>query len=71
MSKPELLLMDEPSLGLAPKLVEKIFETILEINKSGVTIFLVEQNHSTRIRGTQRRNELCCVRPIRSKHRRE
>ena len=36
--------MDEPSLGLAPKLVEKIFETILEINKSGVTIFLVEQN---------------------------
>ena len=44
MSKPELLLLDEPSLGLAPKLVEKIFETILEINKSGVTIFLVEQN---------------------------
>ena len=44
MSRPELLLLDEPSLGLAPKLVEKIFETILEINKSGVTIFLVEQN---------------------------
>ena len=44
MSKPELLLLDEPSLGLAPKLVEKIFETILEINKRGVTIFLVEQN---------------------------
>ena len=44
MSKPELLLLDEPSLGLAPKLVEKIFETIIEINKSGVTIFLVEQN---------------------------
>jgi len=44
MSKPELLLLDEPSLGLAPKLVEKIFETILKINKSGVTIFLVEQN---------------------------
>jgi branched-chain amino acid transport system ATP-binding protein len=44
MSRPELLLLDEPSLGLAPKLVEKIFETILEINKTGVTIFLVEQN---------------------------
>ncbi|UCG14404.1 MAG: ABC transporter ATP-binding protein [Deltaproteobacteria bacterium] len=44
MSRPELLLLDEPSLGLAPKLVEKIFETILEISKSGVTIFLVEQN---------------------------
>ena len=44
MSTPELLLLDEPSLGLAPKLVEKIFETILEINKRGVTIFLVEQN---------------------------
>jgi branched-chain amino acid transport system ATP-binding protein len=44
MSRPQLLLLDEPSLGLAPKLVERIFETILEINKSGVTIFLVEQN---------------------------
>jgi branched-chain amino acid transport system ATP-binding protein len=44
MSRPELLLLDEPSLGLAPKLVERIFETILEINKQGVTIFLVEQN---------------------------
>ncbi len=44
MSRPELLLLDEPSLGLAPKLIERIFETILEINKKGVTIFLVEQN---------------------------
>jgi branched-chain amino acid transport system ATP-binding protein len=44
MSRPQLLLLDEPSLGLAPKLVEKIFETILEINKTGVSIFLVEQN---------------------------
>ena len=44
MSRPKLLLLDEPSLGLAPKLVERIFETILEINKMGVTIFLVEQN---------------------------
>jgi branched-chain amino acid transport system ATP-binding protein len=44
MSRPKLLLLDEPSLGLAPKMVEKIFETIIEINNSGVTIFLVEQN---------------------------
>jgi branched-chain amino acid transport system ATP-binding protein len=44
MSRPQLLLLDEPSLGLAPKLVERIFETVLEINNSGVTIFLVEQN---------------------------
>ena len=44
MSRPELLLLDEPSLGLAPNLVELIFETIIEINKTGTTIFLVEQN---------------------------
>lgn len=44
MSRPVLLLLDEPSLGLAPKIVERIFDTILEISKSGTTIFLVEQN---------------------------
>ena len=44
MSRPQLLLLDEPSLGLAPKLVETIFETIGRINKEGTTIFLVEQN---------------------------
>jgi len=44
MAKPELLLLDEPSLGLAPKLVETIFETIMQINQGGTTIFLVEQN---------------------------
>ena len=44
MSRPELLLLDEPSLGLAPKIVERIFETLLEINKKNTTIFLVEQN---------------------------
>lgn len=44
MARPKLLLLDEPSLGLAPMLVEQIFETILEINRSGTTIFLVEQN---------------------------
>ena len=44
MSRPTLLLMDEPSMGLAPVLVEAIFQTIEEINKEGTTILLVEQN---------------------------
>jgi branched-chain amino acid transport system ATP-binding protein len=44
MANPRLLLMDEPSMGLAPILVESVFETIQEINKTGTTILLVEQN---------------------------
>jgi branched-chain amino acid transport system ATP-binding protein len=44
MARPKLLLLDEPSLGLAPKLVQKIFDVIREINKAGTTIFLIEQN---------------------------
>ena len=44
MSKPRLMLMDEPSMGLAPVLVEAIFDTIEKINKEGTTILLVEQN---------------------------
>ncbi len=44
MAVPKLLLMDEPSMGLAPILVEGIFDTIVKINKEGVTILLVEQN---------------------------
>ena len=44
MSKPELLLLDEPSMGLAPILVDEIFDIIQKINKSGTTILLVEQN---------------------------
>jgi branched-chain amino acid transport system ATP-binding protein len=44
MARPRLLLLDEPSMGLAPILVEQIFATIQEINKEGVTILLVEQN---------------------------
>ena len=44
MANPSILLMDEPSMGLAPVLVEAIFETIQQINKEGVTILLVEQN---------------------------
>jgi branched-chain amino acid transport system ATP-binding protein len=44
MSRPKLLLMDEPSLGLAPLIVEEIFSIVAELNRDGTTIFLVEQN---------------------------
>jgi branched-chain amino acid transport system ATP-binding protein len=44
MANPKLLLLDEPSMGLAPILVERIYETIAEINRQGTTILLVEQN---------------------------
>jgi branched-chain amino acid transport system ATP-binding protein len=44
MARPRILLMDEPSMGLAPVLVELIFDTIQQINKEGVTVLLVEQN---------------------------
>jgi branched-chain amino acid transport system ATP-binding protein len=44
MAKPKLLLLDEPSMGLAPVLVERIYETVVEINRQGTTILLVEQN---------------------------
>lgn len=44
MAQPKLLLLDEPSLGLAPIIVDKIFEIIAQINQAGTTIFLVEQN---------------------------
>jgi branched-chain amino acid transport system ATP-binding protein len=44
MASPRLLLLDEPSMGLAPVLVEQIFDTICDINRQGMTILLVEQN---------------------------
>jgi branched-chain amino acid transport system ATP-binding protein len=44
MSRPKLLLLDEPSLGLAPQIVREIFKTIVNLNQDGVTILLVEQN---------------------------
>jgi branched-chain amino acid transport system ATP-binding protein len=44
MSRPKLLMLDEPSLGLAPLIVKQIFETLAELNRQGMTIFLVEQN---------------------------
>jgi branched-chain amino acid transport system ATP-binding protein len=51
MSRPRLLLLDEPSLGLAPLIVKQIFEVIRDLNKEGLTVFLVEQNafHALRL----------------------
>jgi branched-chain amino acid transport system ATP-binding protein len=50
MTKPRLLLLDEPSMGLAPVLVRAIFQTIAEINKAGTTVLLVEQNANAALR---------------------
>ena len=44
MSRPKLMLLDEPSLGLAPQVVERIFGVLREVNESGVALLLVEQN---------------------------
>ena len=54
MADPQLLLLDEPSLGLAPKLVTQIFESIVEIANSGITILLVEQNTRLALQVAQR-----------------
>ena len=53
MSKPKLMLLDEPSLGLAPLMVEEIFQIIREINQEGVTILLVEQNANMALQTAQ------------------
>jgi branched-chain amino acid transport system ATP-binding protein len=54
MGRPRLLLLDEPSMGIAPILVERIYETIAEINKQGTTILLVEQNANFALEVSQR-----------------
>jgi len=54
MSRPKLLLMDEPSLGLAPLIVEEIFAIIAELHRDGATIFLVEQNAHMALKVAQR-----------------
>jgi branched-chain amino acid transport system ATP-binding protein len=54
MANPKLLLLDEPSMGLAPILVERIYETIAEINRQGTTILLVEQNANYALEVSQR-----------------
>jgi branched-chain amino acid transport system ATP-binding protein len=50
MSGPKLLLLDEPSLGVAPLVIKTIFETLVELNRRGVTILLVEQNANLALR---------------------
>ena len=54
MSRPELLLLDEPSMGLAPMLVQTIFDVIREINEQGTTVLLVEQNAALALRVANR-----------------
>lgn len=54
MSKPSLLMLDEPSLGLAPKIVSLIFEIIQEINRQGVTLLVVEQNARLALKAAHR-----------------
>ena len=54
MAKPRVLLLDEPSMGLAPLLVREIFQILQEINRTGLTIFLVEQNVRQALRIAQR-----------------
>ena len=54
MGRPKLLLLDEPSMGLAPIIVQKIFETIVEVVKGGVTLLLVEQNARLALQTCQR-----------------
>ncbi|MGH8884198.1 MAG: ABC transporter ATP-binding protein [Egibacteraceae bacterium] len=54
MARPQLLLLDEPSMGLAPKLVKQIFQIISEINQQGTTILLVEQNAAMALQAAQR-----------------
>jgi branched-chain amino acid transport system ATP-binding protein len=54
MSRPSILLLDEPSMGLAPMLVETIFQTILDIHAQGTTVLLVEQNAHLALRVAHR-----------------
>jgi branched-chain amino acid transport system ATP-binding protein len=54
MSRPKLLLLDEPSMGLAPLMVQKVFETVLAIAEEGVTILLIEQNAKLALEISQR-----------------
>ena len=54
MARPRLLLLDEPSMGIAPILVERIYDTIAEINRQGTTILLVEQNANFALGVSQR-----------------
>ena len=66
MSSPRLLLLDEPSMGLAPRLVAQIFEIITEINQAGTTILLVEQNAAMALKRAHRAYVLETGRIVRS-----
>jgi branched-chain amino acid transport system ATP-binding protein len=54
LARPRILLLDEPSMGLAPQLVQQIFEVVREIHRRGTTILLVEQNASMALKTAQR-----------------
>ena len=54
MANPKMILLDEPSMGLAPIMVERIFEVIRGVSKTGVTILLVEQNARLALESSQR-----------------
>jgi len=54
MARPKLLLLDEPSMGLAPIMVQKIFEVVREVSRRGVTILLIEQNAKLALQVSQR-----------------
>lgn len=54
MSRPKLLLLDEPSMGLSPKLVDEVLETVVNLHRQGLTILLVEQNARAALSVAQR-----------------
>ena len=54
MARPRLLLLDEPSMGLAPKLIQQIFSIVSEINQQGTTVLLVEQNAAQALKRAHR-----------------
>ncbi|GAA4559374.1 ABC transporter ATP-binding protein [Pseudonocardia xishanensis] len=66
MSKPRLLLLDEPSLGLAPRLVDLVFETVAQLHREGLTIVLVEQNATRAVALADRTSVLRTGRIVRS-----
>lgn len=66
MSRPRLLLLDEPSLGLAPKIVDLVFETVAQLRREGLTIVLVEQNATRAVELADRTSVLRTGRIVRS-----
>jgi branched-chain amino acid transport system ATP-binding protein len=66
LSRPRLLLLDEPSLGLAPKIVDLVFETVAELRREGLTIVLVEQNATRAVELADRTSVLRTGRIVRS-----